>query len=84
MTQDTDVGVFVVGMDVVVEVDELPLPVVDTVQRRRNIPPPTFVWPADHRWCYSSDVDPRWAGIGASAAAIEPLTRRSDVDVVRA
>jgi hypothetical protein len=47
-------------------------------------PPPAFVWPADHRWCFTSDVDTHWAGIGASTAAIESLTRRSDVDVVRA
>lgn len=47
-------------------------------------PPPAFVWPADHQWCFTSDVDPHWAGIGASAGAIESLTTRTDVDVVRA
>lgn len=47
-------------------------------------PPPAFVWPADRRWCFTSDVDPHWAGIGASAAAIESLIARSDVDIVRA
>lgn len=47
-------------------------------------PPPALVWPADHRWCFASDVDPHWAGIGASAAAIESLTKRTDLDVVRA
>jgi len=47
-------------------------------------PPPAFAWPADRRWCFTSDVDPHWAGIGASSAAIESLIARSDVDVVRA
>lgn len=28
-------------------------------------PPPAFVWPADHQWGFTSDVDPHWAGIGA-------------------
>ncbi|MBP0459105.1 hypothetical protein [Streptomyces montanisoli] len=46
-------------------------------------PPPAYVWPADHRWCFTSDVDPHWAGIGADTAAIEALTARTDVDVVR-
>ncbi|PZS04605.1 MAG: hypothetical protein DLM56_05585 [Pseudonocardiales bacterium] len=47
-------------------------------------PPPAFAWPADHRWCFTSDVDSHWAGIGASAGAIESLTTRTDVDIVRA
>ncbi len=46
--------------------------------------PPAFVWPADHRWCFASDVDPHWAGIGADDAAIQSLTARTDLDVVRA
>jgi hypothetical protein len=45
-------------------------------------PPPAFVWPADHRWCFTSDVDPHWAGIGASAKAVAALIARADVDVV--
>ncbi|HEX7662511.1 MAG TPA: hypothetical protein VF444_23855 [Pseudonocardiaceae bacterium] len=45
-------------------------------------PPPAFAWPADHRWCFTSDVDPHWAGIGASTDAIKSLTARTDVDVV--
>ncbi|HEY9522136.1 MAG TPA: hypothetical protein VIR33_02765 [Thermopolyspora sp.] len=47
-------------------------------------PPPAFAWPADHRWCFTSDVDPHWAGIGASTAAVQSLTVRTDVDVVPA
>ncbi len=47
-------------------------------------PPPAFVWPAQHQWCFTSDVDPHWAGIGASARVIQPLITRTDVDVVPA
>jgi hypothetical protein len=47
-------------------------------------PPPDFVWPADHRWCFTSDVDPHWAGIGGTVEAIDSLTARTDIDVVRA
>lgn len=49
----------------------------------RPCPPPAFVWPADRAWCFTSDVDPHWAGIGGSAAAVGALVARSDVDAVR-
>ncbi|MFI7074277.1 hypothetical protein ACWENR_14765 [Micromonospora sp. NPDC004336] len=48
------------------------------------IAPPAFVWPADHRWCLASDVDPHWAGIGADQAAIDALLDDSQLDVVPA
>lgn len=44
--------------------------------------PPAFVWPTDHRWCFASDVDPHWAGIGADAGVIEQLVADTSVDVV--
>ena len=44
--------------------------------------PPAFVWPADHRWCFASDVDPHWAGIGAEQAAVDALVNDSRLDVV--
>lgn len=46
-------------------------------------PVPAFVWPADHAWCFASDVDPHWAGIGGSGPAIEALVN-SPLDVVEA
>lgn len=46
--------------------------------------PPAFVWPADRRWCFTSDVDPHWAGIAAERAAIETLIAATDIDAVRA
>jgi hypothetical protein len=48
------------------------------------VPPPAFVWPADRAWCVANDVDPHYAGIGASTAAIDELLETAGVDVVRA
>jgi hypothetical protein len=45
---------------------------------------PAFVWPADHAWCVTKDVDPHWAGVGASPAAVEQLVADTRLDVVRA
>jgi hypothetical protein len=46
--------------------------------------PPAMAWPADRSWCLASDVDPHWAGIGASAAAVDALLAEPGLDVVRA
>jgi hypothetical protein len=46
--------------------------------------PPAFAWPADHRWCFASDVDPHWAGIGADRAVINSLRNTLELDVVPA
>lgn len=45
-------------------------------------PPPAFVWPADHAWCVTCDVDPHFASIGAAADAIDRLVANPHVDVV--
>lgn len=44
---------------------------------------PAFAWPADHSWCFTSDVDPHWAGIGASQAATDTLLAEPRIDVVQ-
>jgi hypothetical protein len=44
--------------------------------------PPAFVWPADRTWCIARDVDPHFAGVGATAAAIDDLRARPGLDVV--
>jgi hypothetical protein len=49
-----------------------------------DMPDPAFIWPADHSWCIANDVDPHYAGIGASTAAIEQLLGHPDLDVVPA
>lgn len=45
---------------------------------------PAFAWPADRAWCIASDVDPHWAGIGASRDAINTLINAPELDVVEA
>ena len=45
---------------------------------------PAFVWPADHAWCFASDVDPHWAGIGADREVVDRLVADSNLDVVLA
>jgi hypothetical protein len=47
-------------------------------------PPPAFAWPADRSWCFASDVDPHWAGIGARQVAIDALVQEPEIDVVPA
>jgi hypothetical protein len=51
---------------------------------RLHMPPPAFIWPADHAWCVANDVDPHWAGIGADVSAIGQLLAEPQLDVVAA
>jgi hypothetical protein len=45
---------------------------------------PAFVWPSDHTWCIAADIDPHWAGIGASVPLIERLIDDPRLDAVEA
>ena len=45
---------------------------------------PAVVWPADHPWIFTSDVDPHWAGIGASREAIKERLDDPVLDIVAA
>lgn len=45
-------------------------------------PDPAFVWPADHAWCVANDIDPHWAGIGASTEALRQLMADPRLDIV--
>jgi len=45
---------------------------------------PAFAWPDDRAWCFTSDVDPHWAGIAGSDEAISALVDDPHLDVVRA
>lgn len=51
---------------------------------RTDMPNPAFIWPVDRAWCVTNDVDPHWAGIGATAAAIDDLLASPALDIVRA
>lgn len=53
-------------------------------QPRLDMPDPAFIWPADHAWCIANDVDPHYAGIGASSTAIDHLLADPSLDVVSA
>ena len=56
----------------------------DDLAGGQPVAPPAFVWPADHSWCFVSDVDPHWAGIGAGRTAIDALLADPALDVVAA
>jgi hypothetical protein len=53
-------------------------------QRRLDDADPAFVWPGDRAWCIANDVDPHYAGIGASSPAIGHLLAHPGLDIVRA
>lgn len=45
---------------------------------------PAFAWPSDHTWCITADIDPHWAGIGASVSLIERVIGDPRLDAVEA
>jgi hypothetical protein len=45
---------------------------------------PAFVWPSDHAWCVAGDIDPHWAGVGASAPSINRMIGDRRLDAVAA
>jgi len=45
---------------------------------------PAFVWPSDHAWCVAADIDPHWAGVGATVPSIERLVADRRLDAVEA
>lgn len=45
-------------------------------------PDPAFMWPADHSWCVTRDVDPHFAVIAGSAEAIELIISDPRIDAV--
>ena len=45
---------------------------------------PALVWPSDHTWCVAADIDPHWAGLGATVPVIERLVADRRLDAVAA
>ena len=43
---------------------------------------PRSCGPSDHAWCVAADVDPHWAGVGATVATIERLLSDRRLDAV--
>ncbi|HWC22146.1 MAG TPA: hypothetical protein VG502_07590 [Flexivirga sp.] len=48
-----------------------------------ELPTPAYVWPADHAWCVTEDVDPHFATIAGGAAAIDAVLGIDGLDIVR-
>lgn len=57
-------------------------PSVDGASAVSEMPVPAFVWPADRAWCIVGDVDPHFAGIGGSTAAIADVLADPQIDTV--
>ena len=45
-------------------------------------PIPAFIWPTDRAWCVVRDVDPHFATIGASSAAITDVLADPRIDTI--
>ncbi|MGV9748236.1 hypothetical protein ACWDTG_25505 [Rhodococcus zopfii] len=45
-------------------------------------PAPAFIWPADHAWCVTNDVDDHYATIGATEKAIDQIVNDTRIDAV--
>jgi hypothetical protein len=43
-----------------------------------------FVWPSDHAWCLTADIDPHWAAVGGSIPMIQRLLGDRRLDAVSA
>ncbi len=49
----------------------------------RDINSPNLMWPADHAWFVTTDIDTTWTGIGGSAALADDLLAEPRLEVVR-
>ena len=49
----------------------------------RDINSPNLLWPADHAWCVTTDVDTAWTGVGGSSALADELLTDARLEVVR-
>ncbi len=49
----------------------------------REINSPNLIWPADHAWFVTTNVDSEWTGVGGSAALTDDLLGDSRLEVVR-
>ncbi|MDX6276976.1 MAG: hypothetical protein QOJ72_1104 [Nocardioidaceae bacterium] len=49
----------------------------------RRLNSPNLIWPADHAWFVSTDIEGSWSGIGGSAALVDELLRDPQLEVVR-
>lgn len=47
-----------------------------------DTPDPAFIFPADHSWCITNDVDPHFATIAAAAEAIDEILDNDQIATV--
>lgn len=49
----------------------------------RDINSPNLMWPADHAWFVTTNIDGTWTGVGGTAALIDDLLAEPRLEVVR-
>lgn len=49
----------------------------------RDLNSPNLLWPADHAWCVTTNIDSEWTGVGGSASLADELLRDPRLEVVR-
>ncbi len=49
----------------------------------REINSPNLMWPVDHAWFVTTNIDSEWTGVGGSAALIDDLLADPRLEVVR-
>ena len=49
----------------------------------RDINSPNLMWPADHAWFVTTNIDSEWTGVGGSAQLINDLLNETLLEVVR-
>ena len=49
----------------------------------REINSPNLIWPADHAWFVTTNIDNEWTGVGGPAALADDLLRDPRLEVVR-
>ena len=49
----------------------------------RRLNSPNLIWPTDHSWFVTTDIEGSWTGVGGSAALIDELLREPRLEVVR-
>jgi hypothetical protein len=49
----------------------------------RAINSPNLMWPADHAWCVTTNIDSEWTGVAGSASLIDELLTTHGLEVVR-
>ena len=49
----------------------------------RQLNSPNLIWPADHSWFVTTDIEGSWTGVGGSLALVDDLLRDARLEVVR-